>query len=274
MSTEPNPAPLSTEPNQDPLARVRQLEREVDELRDRYERTEGMLNGLLQRGLKDMLVKHGAQEFADGNLRLDSSGVQIQTNDSVNDVPALRWFRSFVNPPSDPSAVSTPQNSLSGSARADGSDIYTKFIMRSRSGTAPYAEATTEAQTVAGSQTSTSYLSAVAASNAVSLSASASSANRKIQMLDLNATSVAVALEFYEGTVPPNLLDGMMWMLAAPAVFQARAGGVTETFAFESDVVLLTNANWTDLTDGGATVLHTHAASGGTDPHPFLLMGA
>ena len=35
-----------------------------------------------------------------------------------------------------------------------------------------------------------------------------------------------------------------------------------------------TGTNWTDLTDGGATTLHSHAGGSAETAHPFLLMGA
>ena len=56
---------------------------------------------------------------------------------------------------------------------------------------------------------------------------------------------------------PAVLEDGMIWYRSDTDKFRVRVNGVTVNLVNTGD------ADWTDLTDGGATVLHTHAGGSG-----------
>lgn len=77
---------------------------------------------------------------------------------------------------------------------------------------------------------------------------------------------------------PSVLTDGEVWYRSDSDKFRGRANGATDNFAMEGWVTSAIEAatpaaSWTDLTDGGTTTLHSHAAATRTVSIQFVIDG-
>lgn len=251
-------------------------------------------------GLGDLASQHGAQRyggrstaFTGASHRIDNTGMQIKTGGEFgSNYIGIAWVKEFVN---DGALLTTyPRSWETAQVYTSAGSDYAQVAVRA------YASAAHRAEIIASAYDGALNLGGI---GMYAYSAAGGTSSLYIQSdngsnFPTAALSNAV-LVLHNATTALLTIDGGMYYRSDNDTFIGRANSVTETFAFLSAVIaasLLTTkgdiivrnatipqrlgvgANGTVLTADSAETSGIKwaaaSAGGGTDPHPFLTMGA
>jgi len=205
-----------------PEVLIREMADELDRLRAELDLLKRWAVNRDNHGLKDLVSGTGNQRYMGNKARIDPTGIQAL---AYPDEQFAIWFLSRFHPV--PSTVS--YGSLSGSVSQDNGSA--QVFLRAKT-VSDYARL------------------GVFAEDATSLYYTFSDGPFSVNPVTGD---------------PATLQDSWVWYLTTTDKFRGRANGATDNFAMEgwvSGAFVPLGANWTDLTDGGATTLHSHAGGG------------